>query len=539
MPVPKPSKGEKQDKFHSRCMGDSVMMKEYPDQKQRNAICYSAWENKGKKPKSNMAMLVANVDTTDVKKRKWKGREHYVAPAVMAVPGVMNRLLYTAEELAKHPAAWDGRPFTLGHPTSQDGQFISANSDDVDENAHIGFLRGTVWDSEEQKLKTNTWLDIEHTKATRPELLDYYEGRKEGLEVSTGLFGDIVPLPQPLTHNDEEYEGLMTNIKPDHFAALPGGTGACNWQDGCGLRANEGEEEKWHTLFFNEAMSDSEIQQAIAAALRKMAGKDTYYYIEAVYPTSKEVVYEKEVLEKGSPGGDGGLYRVSYDIGEDGSATLTGLPVAVRRKVSYEPITTNQEGDTEVGEKDKKKLEERVDGLIACQRCSFTEEHREWLLTLNEEQLDAVTPPENVIVKPEEDPKVEPKVEDPPPQANQAPQPKTAAEWLAAQQGMPDDVRDAMAEALATNAQHRADLIKTIVANKLNKFTAERLATMSTPDLKNLAELAAVPNTPPAEDAQNFGLRAWPFSNQQKGDKVEPLVVANLEDEIKKQRGLQ
>ena len=62
---------------------------------------------------------------------------------------------------------------------------------------------------------------------------------------------------------------------------------------------------------------------------------------------------------------------------------------------------------------------------------------------------------------------------------------------------------------------------------------------MSTPDLKNLAELAAVPNTPPAEDAQNFGLRAWPFSNQKKEDKVEPLTVANLEDEIKKQRGLQ
>jgi hypothetical protein len=40
MPLPKRKKGEKKDKFVSRCMGDSVMVKDYPDQKQRAAICY-------------------------------------------------------------------------------------------------------------------------------------------------------------------------------------------------------------------------------------------------------------------------------------------------------------------------------------------------------------------------------------------------------------------------------------------------------------------------------------------------------------------
>lgn len=39
MPIPKPHKNEKHDKFISRCMGDKVMNKEYPDQKQRYAIC--------------------------------------------------------------------------------------------------------------------------------------------------------------------------------------------------------------------------------------------------------------------------------------------------------------------------------------------------------------------------------------------------------------------------------------------------------------------------------------------------------------------
>jgi len=39
MPIPEPKKQEEKRKFVSRCMGDSVMKKEYPDSKQRAAIC--------------------------------------------------------------------------------------------------------------------------------------------------------------------------------------------------------------------------------------------------------------------------------------------------------------------------------------------------------------------------------------------------------------------------------------------------------------------------------------------------------------------
>ena len=50
MPVPQPRKGEKQDDYHSRCMGDKTMQ-EY-DQDQRNAICYQTWRDKDKKKKA-------------------------------------------------------------------------------------------------------------------------------------------------------------------------------------------------------------------------------------------------------------------------------------------------------------------------------------------------------------------------------------------------------------------------------------------------------------------------------------------------------
>lgn len=48
MPIPTPKKDEKQNDFVSRCMGDSVMNKDYPNQKQRAAICYSQWGNSKK-----------------------------------------------------------------------------------------------------------------------------------------------------------------------------------------------------------------------------------------------------------------------------------------------------------------------------------------------------------------------------------------------------------------------------------------------------------------------------------------------------------
>jgi len=41
MPLPTRRKGEKKQAFISRCMGDPVTNREFPDQKQRAAICHS------------------------------------------------------------------------------------------------------------------------------------------------------------------------------------------------------------------------------------------------------------------------------------------------------------------------------------------------------------------------------------------------------------------------------------------------------------------------------------------------------------------
>tara|TARA_R100000808_G_C2099035_1_gene116753 strand:- start:553 stop:705 length:153 start_codon:yes stop_codon:yes gene_type:complete len=49
MPLPTKSNGEKRKDFMTRCMSDSVTKKEFPDGKQRAAVCYSQYDKKKKK----------------------------------------------------------------------------------------------------------------------------------------------------------------------------------------------------------------------------------------------------------------------------------------------------------------------------------------------------------------------------------------------------------------------------------------------------------------------------------------------------------
>jgi len=51
MPLPTPRKGQSQDKFINSCMSSEIMKKEYPDNKQRLAVCFSQFKRKNKRAK--------------------------------------------------------------------------------------------------------------------------------------------------------------------------------------------------------------------------------------------------------------------------------------------------------------------------------------------------------------------------------------------------------------------------------------------------------------------------------------------------------
>lgn len=68
MPFPKPKKGENQDDFISRCMSNETMKKEYDDNDQRLAVCYSLWEQDKKEDiPTNMETRVINLEDVDLR----------------------------------------------------------------------------------------------------------------------------------------------------------------------------------------------------------------------------------------------------------------------------------------------------------------------------------------------------------------------------------------------------------------------------------------------------------------------------------------
>lgn len=166
-----------------------------------------------------------------------EGRKYIVVPVVALVEGVHNGLYYSPESLERSVPGWNGVPLSINHPQIG-SQSVSANSPDVRENQTVGWFYNVVF--EDGKLKGEAWIDEEKCQRLAPEILDYVNSGRP-LEVSTGLWSDAAP--ESGTWGDEEFSGSIITMIPDHLALLPGGEGACNFDDGCGIRANKGEDK--------------------------------------------------------------------------------------------------------------------------------------------------------------------------------------------------------------------------------------------------------------------------------------------------------
>ena len=57
----KPNKNEQKDDFMKRCMSDDEMMSEYPDQKQRAAVCLGQHRNMNKSKSSVLYDFVKEI----------------------------------------------------------------------------------------------------------------------------------------------------------------------------------------------------------------------------------------------------------------------------------------------------------------------------------------------------------------------------------------------------------------------------------------------------------------------------------------------
>lgn len=178
-------------------------------------------------PKTNKQSVITLNQVAAPERRTWRGQEWLVVPVVMAkVDVVMNGATIPADEF--FAPSWNGVPVTFGHPEDANGDFLTANTPanlDVWGVGHIFSAEYTAG-----KLKADAWVNVERAEALRPGSVDALESGELEVDVSTGYFAE---------HQQGAGVVVHTDIKPDHLAILFDVPGACSFEDGCGVRANQ------------------------------------------------------------------------------------------------------------------------------------------------------------------------------------------------------------------------------------------------------------------------------------------------------------
>lgn len=500
MPLPKRRKSEKVSDWISRCMGDENVKEEFSSRDQRLGYCYSFVEN-SEKFVNNLFTFVQNYEITY---KTFNGKRHIVAPAILLVEGVHNgsggSLYYSAEELSKYPEAWNGIELPVQHP-ERDGQYVSCNCPDIIEANSVGRLFNVHF-GEDNKLRGEIWVDEEKARAKAPQVLSLLR-KKEPLEISTGLFSDLDISPGEW--NGEYYDAVVRNIRPDHLALLPGGRGACSYNDGCGVRTNEekGEEMDKEKYLLNFVLANAEegMKEVISSIQGKLDAMDNEYKIHFLIEAfDSYFVYQVNTYAPEGGNSSTKLYRREYSI-EDGVVTFGEEVVEVIEKTSYEPVTNEKGEEPKMGDKKNKNpkanekncCEELVTMLIENENTSFDEEDREWLSSLDESTLKKLEPKEKEAPVSNEKNPVEKAVEKGAEgvtanenKGEEKTKANTVDEYIA---NAPAEMQEVLRSGYRMHTEKKTAIVNAILANKSNKFSEDQLKKKDLDELENIQAL--------------------------------------------------
>jgi len=378
-----------------------------------------------------------------VKEKMHQGKKHLIVPVVMMVEGVHDGshgpLLHSITELGKYPDSWNGIPVVINHP-EKEGMNISANDPDIIDGQTVGRVYNTH--VKDKKLVAEVWLDMEKLKNISPEVLAAINGG-ELLEVSLGMFTDDERIEGDW--NGENYEAIAKNHRPDHLALLPCGVGACSVFDGCGLGANN--EKGGNNVIKNEKTPD--VLEEVEVMLNKTNDR------------TWEIVTGDTVIAEGS-----GFIR-------------TKLSTNVKEK----EVTKMAENVV----KCTPCVEKKVNELIANSQGKFTEDDREWLISLDETRLDKLTP--TVIEK----------------------------EKVVEVNVLSDDDKNALAAYKQQLKEKREKLIQTITTNAKDIWTVDVLNEMDDDKLERLSRSVK------REEVTDYSMNAPSFNATSATAKIEPL----------------
>jgi hypothetical protein len=340
------------------------------------------------------------------------GKKHIVVPVVMMVEGVHHGskgpLLHPADELGHFAEAWNGRPVVVQHPVDENGMNISANSAEVIDSSSVGNVYNAHMNG--AKLVADAYLEKAKLATISPEALTAVLNGNP-LDVSIGVFTDEDETPGDW--NGEQYTAIARNHRPDHLALLPGATGACSWNDGCGVRVNkEGgnmktgvtvPEEQTETLSTEKATHiqsiinanvDANYRDSIEKAQRmidSLDNQDTSNYFQDM--NSTHIVYEKRNRNTNTRK----MMQQQYEMDANGRPQLIGNPAEVVQKTTYVPVThlarkvnNNKGGNMKTGAEGCGQCIEKVIAIINSNANPFTASDREYLLAKEESFLDAI-----------------------------------------------------------------------------------------------------------------------------------------------------
>ena len=457
-----------------------------------------------------------------VRYETFEGRRHLVAPVALLVEGVHTgmggrALFYPASELARFPAAWNGRPVPMFHPTErdEDGAIIpvSANSPEILQRESVGYLFNAWYDDDGRALRAEIWVDEERARRKAPGGVVSLE-KGEKIEVSTGLWGDIEEIGG--VWKGEPYEAIFRNYLPDHMALLPGREGACNIKDGCGVFNEKGGKlmkgegtisEKpvpgklrrainylsWLTgkkgdeilaaagITMNEEFSHDACRMKLQEMMDAMDTWDRYNVVREIY--DNYFIFESVGMGEGMPRK---TMKMGYKMDKDGHVEMTGEAMEVREKKTYVPVSQGNEGaeEPDVNQKEGPDVDKTaiVTALIANQGNRFADTDREFLMGLTEEQLAKFSLEEK-------------KAEAALLQANceactkkaAAPKANTVGEYVAQ---APAPIRGALLRAVRMEEDRKSALVQGLLANERNKFSQEQLQGKDVEELEALAALA-------------------------------------------------
>lgn len=439
--------------------------------------------------------LKFNLSNSPIRRETLHGKQYIVAPMAMLTEGVHNGsggpLLYRESECKRATPSWNNKPIVVYHPEIN-GQGVSVCDPIILETQQIGHVMNCVWNG---KLRADAWIDEDRANLVDSRVIDALENNKL-MEVSTGLF--TTNTGDPGTWNGKDYVAEARDHQPDHLAILPDKIGACSIMDGAGLlQINEAAEARgcdvtgllareMDTLrrVVGNAMSHSDVFSGIATALRKRTAMEDVWVVD-VYP--KFFIYDMS----------GKLYQLGYTTDKTG-IEITGDATEVERVTEYKTVKDNKfVGNTAQpnAAKDKElvmKKEEIIANLIANIKTIWNEEDRATLEGLDTEVLTKM----NTEIAPTEAPTAP--VTDPVVLAankgaegvnpTPAPMVMSTEEYIA---NAPAGIRDVLTNALSAQEASKTELIATITANALNRFTPDFLATKGLGELQGIAALAA------------------------------------------------